>query len=475
MWHDRCFQRGVVRTTVIGRGTSVENCRRLPEMSRRSRRLQGGQALIFVALMLPVLFGMVGIGFDIGYLELMKRMAQTAADAGALAGAINVYYGSSTLSANARAGTAANGFTNGSNGVTVTVNNPPKSGNNVGNDNAVEVIVTQTTPTFFLKMLADNSANVSARAVASSISGDCVFALASSGTGLLFPGGLLSLTDINVPNCAIIVDSNSSSAVQATGIFTIVNVTALQIGIVGQVGNCFFCSFSPTPVTGIAPESDPLGYLSPPSVGSCAGTAKTITSGTVTVNPSIGCYNVAINGTANVTFMPGEYASIVVNSAFAPTLTFQSGLYIIQGSGGLNLTGAGATLQGNGVTFYIGPSAGSVTVNGIANYINLVAPTTGTWAGILIYQDRANGQSACVGGCSGSVTGILNFSQIQGALYFPDATLSFTGCCQNSAGAYYTAYEIVVANHLSFLWDYFNDDYSSLPGGSPVKKTVLVE
>jgi hypothetical protein len=65
--------------------------------------------------------------------------------------------------------------------------------------------------------------------------------------------------------------------------------------------------------------------------------------------------------------------------------------------------------------------------------------------------------------------------QVQGALYFPSASLSFEGCCQNSAGAYYTAYEITVAKSLTFAWNYFNDDYTSLPGGSPIKKTVLVE
>ena len=157
-------------------------------------------------------------------------------------------------------------------------------------------------------------------------------------------------------------------------------------------------------------------------------------------------------------------------------MTFQPGLYIIQGVGGLSLTGVGATLQGNGVTFYIGPSAGSVAVNGVANFINLLAPTTGTWAGILFFQDRSNAAPACVGGCGASLSGILNFAQIQGALYFPDAALSFEGCCQNVLGnAYYTGYEITVAKSLTFAWDIFNDDYSSLPGGSPIKKTLLVE
>jgi len=213
-------------------------------------------------------------------------------------------------------------------------------------------------------------------------------------------------------------------------------------------------------------------------VAGCAGTAYPITPASganVTVPP--GCWNVNITatGTQTITFNPGEYSAITVSPSVGPKLIFNPGLYIIQGSGGLSLTGAGVTIQGTGVTFYIGPSAGSVTVNGILNFINLVAPTTGTWAGILFFQDRSNSNAACVGGCGASVSGILNFTQIQGALYFPDALLSFNGCCQNSAGPYYTAYEITVASQLSFTFDYFNDDYSSLPGGSPIKRTQLTE
>jgi hypothetical protein len=73
------------------------------------------------------------------------------------------------------------------------------------------------------------------------------------------------------------------------------------------------------------------------------------------------------------------------------------------------------------------------------------------------------------------VSGLFNTVQVQGALYFPAAGITFDGCCQYTPGAYYTAYEIIVADHMTLSWDYFNDDYSSLPGGSPIKRTVLVE
>jgi hypothetical protein len=433
------------------------------------RKSRSGQAIILFALALPVLLGMLGLAFDVGFLEMMNRQAQTAADASALAGAIDLPYGTMTTSGQAAA--ALNGFTS-AGGAHVTVNNPPLYGPHASSAcgspcNYVEAIVSRPEPTFFLRMVGvGKTETVSARAVAYNAAGDCIFALDPSMSGALS----ILIGNINVPACAVIVDSNSSSAVSGF----LGWITARQIGIVGGNG-CFLCFFSPNPVTGIAPESDPLAYLPTPSVAGCAGTVKTIPSGTVTVNPSSGCYKVSITGNANVTFMPGEYSSITMSSSIVPTLTFQPGLYTIVGSGGLNLTGAGATITGNGVTFYIGPSAGGVSVNGVLNFINLVAPTTGTYAAILFFQDRSNSTAACVGGCGTSISGVLQFMQIQGALYFPKAALSFTGCCQNSAGPYYTAYEITVADSISLFLDYFNDDYSSLPGGSPIKRTLLVE
>jgi hypothetical protein len=301
--------------------------------------------------------------------------------------------------------------------------------------------------------------------VASSGAGDCVFALDTSAANALT---VPFLAQINTPGCGITVNSNSASALSGfLGFFT-----ARTIGVVGNWSSCFLCSFSPTPVNLPAPANDPLAYLPKPAVAACAGTAKNITGpGTYLVNPALGCYNVNITGSVgtNVTLMPGEYGSILINSLVAPSVVFQPGVYVIQGAGGLNLTGAGAGMSGAGVTIYMGPSAGSLTVNGIANTLNFTAPITGTYAGILFFQDPANTNPACVGGCSGSLTGLLNFAVIQGSLYFPKATLTFNGCCQS------TAYTITVADKLSFTFDYFGDDYSSLPGGSPIKRTLLVE
>ena len=63
-------------------GTKVRTRRR--EADRRARR---GQALIWVALLLPLLLSIIGLALDGGIVFAARRQAQNAADAAARAGA----------------------------------------------------------------------------------------------------------------------------------------------------------------------------------------------------------------------------------------------------------------------------------------------------------------------------------------------------------------------------------------------------
>ena len=67
-----------------------ELCRlisRKKDPSSKRRTLQSGQSMVLIALMMFVFVGMMAVIFDGGYAYLQRRNAQTAADAGALAGA----------------------------------------------------------------------------------------------------------------------------------------------------------------------------------------------------------------------------------------------------------------------------------------------------------------------------------------------------------------------------------------------------
>src|SRR5579871_1762506 len=129
---------------------------------------RSGQALVLSAVGFSMLLGFVAMAVDTGSLYQAKRKLQTAADAAAVAGALDYLYNSSSTSAGAAARTASsqNGYTHGSNGTVVTVNNPPTSGPNSGNSLFVEVIVSKPVPTFFMSLFGFSTVAEMARAVA---------------------------------------------------------------------------------------------------------------------------------------------------------------------------------------------------------------------------------------------------------------------------------------------------------------------
>jgi hypothetical protein len=104
------------------------------------------------------------------------------------------------------------------------------------------------------------------------------------------------------------------------------------------------------------------------------------------------------------------------------------GIYIMNG-GGFS-SGGSANITGSHIMIYNTATAsqtiGAVSITG-SGTLTLSAPNTGTYEGILIFQDR----SQSVGG---TVTG-SNTSVVTGTLYFPDANLTYTG----TTTAQYTA------------------------------------
>lgn len=242
---------------------------------------EAGQTLVFLALAMPMLLGMVGLATDVGNLFFMKHLAQSAADAAAIAGATALRNGAS-ISDSADAASAANKFTNGTGGVVVAANNGPLTGFHAGDTNYVEVIISAPEPTFFLNVLGLTSQNIAARAVAflaaPAATPGCVYLLGPSGSDLSATGNATISS-----GCGIYLDSNSSSALSATG-----NVTIdAPLGIVGNESLTGNTTVTPAAVTGMVPFGDPLSYLTPPTVATCNNTALNITgNNTTTVTPA---------------------------------------------------------------------------------------------------------------------------------------------------------------------------------------------
>ncbi len=387
-----------------------------------------------------MLLAFAGLAVDVGQFWSARRQMQTAADAAALAGAMALRR-SLSPSAAADAVTTTNGFTDGTNNVTVTVNNPPASGVYAGNANYVEVIVSQPQPTYFMRALGYSSIPVATRSVASSVNGPaCLYALDPTASGAITVAGSSATT----LTCGAIDDSSASSALNSNGGGTLV---ASNIGVNGGYSGS---GFTPTPVTGVAPAPDPLSYLQPPTVGACDQTSPLTpgnSKGANDVWPGTYCGGINIQGNNPVLFHPGVY--IVMN--------------------GIHVTASKPNFSGTGVMFYNTQKLPSYPygpiVLGGSNTTNLSAPTSGPYEGILFFQDR----SIPVGSNGSKITGAAG-STFDGTIYFSTTSVEYGG---NSSSAGYT---IIVADTLKIDGgSTLSDNYSSLSDGSPIRSTALYE
>ncbi len=426
---------------------------------RRLAQGPSGQTFVLVSIALVVLIGVAALAVDVGDLWTTRRLMQSAADAGAVAGADEITLGgsSSAITAAAKDATSHNGFTDGaarpgtSNTVTVAVHNPPTSGPFAANVNAVEVDVSQTQSTYFMRVLGFRTVPVSTAAVAVTLgSGSCVYGLDRSASPAVNVGGSASLNSA----CGLYVNSDSSGALTVSGGGTI---TATLVGVVG--GTNINGGGSTPPATGIAHFGDPLAYIAAPSSASSSALAAACPNGSFhtqslsgTVSPGIFCGGIKVNAGATVNLQPG--------------------LYIIDG-GGLTVVGGG-TVTGTGVTFYFtgvndnnGNAKSYAGVNIASNStVTLTSPcdsSAGGIAGMLFFQDRSE-----TSGTGSSINGSSS-SSFSGGIYFPTTALSYNG----SSGA--NNFTLIVADTLTFTGNTnVGNNYSCL-SGPLIKDAALVQ
>jgi Flp pilus assembly protein TadG len=392
------------------------------------RKNQSGQALVGSAIAMVVLCGFAGLAIDMGTLRYQKRLQQTAADSGAIAGASNLEYASG-VTTGAQNASGQNGFTDNNSGagcvggaigcISVAVNNPPLTGaHTTATDptNAtkyVEVVVTEIQPTYFMKIFGVNSKPVVARAVATNVSGGagCLYTLGppnSAIEGIIINGA----ATLKAPTCGI--DDNGDYNTKGNALV----VTAGTFGVSGTrsstgSGGSVTCTSgqSPCPTTNVPASADPLAALTPPCSPCTGGTSITIDGNGNFTGTGVTYAN------NTYTISPGTYTSISVSGTGGGNqVVFSPGTYIIDGAGGITIPG-NATISGNGVMFYF-TNGGTINETGTP-VINLSPETSGAYSGILFYQDPNDTSGPTLGGNSGS--------SYSGALYFPKAQVTFFG------------------------------------------------
>jgi hypothetical protein len=429
-----------------------------------------GQTAIMFTLAAVPLFGILGLVVDVGWAYYRKQAAQTAADAAAgAAGAAAYDWGggagtctssthikcyadehlcpanpSTTPTDNVETGclyAKQNGFSNAVGGrQKVTIQSgvgaaPTSTGVTI--TYWMVVRVSETIPQLFSAVLGFPQATVTARASTGNrpaSGGGCVLVMNPNAANALSLSGTPSLTS----GCGVFVNSNSSTAVNLNGSAQITTTGTAKTQI---VGNCSGCSnISPAPQTGVGQTSDPFADMAPPTEGACNSTGVSLGSHDhLTITPGVNPYVICGSG---------------ISLGAQSTLTLNPGVYIVDSSSGINL-GAQTTMSGTGVTIYI--KQGGVSMSGGAT-VNLTAPTSGAWQGILFYQDRADTTASTLVGGTGQL--------MNGVLYFPKANLTYTGGSSTSATATTIVADTLTMVGNSFIQASATTQFTGVTGGS---------
>lgn len=436
-------------------------------------RKRSGQAAIVVTLCLPVTMGMLGLVVDVGWSYWRTEACRTAAQAAAMASALQAkdnYAGtsfacgtqvactststtyvtcpsspSSPPSDNLQTGciyAQKNGFTYGGNnnrqnvryaagttGAPVTTNSP---------DYWVRFVVAERIPTLFSAVLGQPWMTVSARATAGVYkpAGACVYALGTqTATGVSVGGS-------SVVSAGCGVWDNSSNPLQSLNCNGGATISGGTAGITLSGGNgC--AAASPTPTTNQPATADPFINVQTPTdmnrcdyTGITAGQSITVpTDGTVEV-----CGSISLNGSGTTTLPPALY-------------------YLKNGS----LDWRNGTVSGTGVTIYLaGPTLSGISINGNMT-VNLSAPTSGPYDGLVIYQNRnlASPPSHTFNGGSNML--------FQGTIYLPGSYVSYSG----GNGTNVTA---LVANQINFVGNAtFGTDTTGSLTGLPIVAAYMLE
>jgi Flp pilus assembly protein TadG len=388
----------------------------------KKRNRESGYGLVFAAFGLVVLLGAAGLSVDMGYLRYQRRLLQSAADSAALAGAAQLGAGGSTLQAQnaAAADSKLNGFQDGGS-INVTASKITLN----GNANTMQVTVSDIYPTFFMRIFGGSFRNVTVSTTATAQyigSRGCIYAL-TGGNGISVNG------TVTVRNCNVISNQNITGGG---------SLTAAAVGAHGSsIGT------TPPAITGTLQTSDPLANIGAPAIP--GGACQTIS---YTANKPGG----------QTPLFPGKYCSITFGTALSQPVTLNSGTYVITGNGGTGIAFKGSgTVTGANVTFYI--TGGNVQTSASQN-LQFTAPNNG----ILFFQRNTNNATAIIAAAGGS--------KLQGALYFPNATLNLNGGANGTA-----QYMLLVAKTLNLNTNVnFTSNYNSLPNAtSPIRTSVLVQ
>lgn len=405
--------------------------------------------MILAGVGLPVLIGAAGLATDTIEWTLWKRQLQRAADSAAIAGVYDredENGGTTNTSAAVSHDLTINLHTSMGLATGYPQVSFPADTSYQTNQVKVTLAVQQSLPFTSLFLSSPPLIQVSAQAASISSGTPCALALNNTGTAMNYSGN----ATVSAPTCILYSDSGSANSASAGGSSAVTAKSVAAVGGIQQSNNFNVQQYIP-----YSPSiADPFASVTPSSSDMhCAGhyqtTGKTTTwvydTLTESTNMATATY---LDSSGDLKTGANCWASMSVGSNRTLTVpsTYSGPIYVDAnsahgGNGSVNLQGAFSCSSCTVVLTNSDSTSntiGTFSSNAQATN-NITAPTTGTFAGIAVYQDRrASGNTDTINGGSGNV--------IQGAVYFPKDTLQING-----TGTGVSLCAMWVANNITFL------------------------
>jgi len=316
---------------------------------------------VLFAAILPVVILFCGLALDVGMIEMKTLRLQSAADAAALGAEIEYERNTGNWVTMGQQDAGINGFTNGTNNVTVAIVQQPSTGPYAGDYDALQATVSQQVNTIFMGTLNGGKFTVMAQAVA--LVPPCAYFFGLNTTDNPDPFWVKNTSDSLTTTCPLYI----GTGLDVEG----ATLSAGAENVTGPAGSSTVTgTATPAPRYNAATMTDPLALIVSPSFSSCTVTSYSLSSGSATLNPGTYCGGMQLTSS---------------------TVTLNPGLYILTGGSTWN----GSTVTGTGVTIFMtqggGSGFGMFNIDGTST-IALTAPTDSSHGGvptIVVMTDRS--------------------------------------------------------------------------------------
>lgn len=355
-----------------------------------------GNIAVMASLTMPIVIGGAGLGVETGYWYYEQLHLQQAADAAVYAAALEHHEGNEAgMLSGATAAATSNGYAAASDDISMTW----PSATYPADERSVDIVLTREIPRGFSAIFGTDPISVRVKATAKydPSSSACLLALSKSAANSVWIHGNSTM---NISGCVVSSNSLSNSSINTQGSTSasmpcITSAGGVSINAGTVMTDC------EEPLEDQLPVADPYKDIALPTPGTCKNwTGNNHTAGTY-------CGNINMTGHID-TLAAGVYI-------------FNGGAITINGGENGGMTGTGVTL--------IFMNGASITMNGNPP-INLSAPTTGPYAGMLFMGDRTGTplQNKFNGSASSSMTGTIYFPN-DNVLYAGNFA-GFNGCTQ---------------------------------------------